>query len=448
MAERTVDSEAAAARHLLETSNFFAGDAQVLADPYKFYKAANAQGPITQEPNFGVYLATNYRDILEIERRHNDFSACVAAVGPFAKGQVPERPDEASCPFGESDMSAEVEAWRESTQLNMIPVLTLDPPHHTEYRNLVNKLFTPQRKEQVTPRLRELAQELIDSFIADGEVEWIARYSGPYTYFVMNEVMDFPRADEDVLRKRFLERHETDSVAMGGVARGSEPGEQDDGLGVSDDRMRQYLIERRANPQDDVLSEIATAKLADGTLPEIDALVGISSVMYGAGQVTTTDLIGNAMRFLAINPDLQERLAAHPEEIELFVDEVLRIEPPVQGLFRYCVRDTEVNGTPVPAGAIIWMVYGAGNRDPEQFENPEAFEPTRENAYQGIAFGAGRHFCPGQPLAKLEAKITIEEVFKRMKNIRLKDKPEDIKFHDWFVVRGPNQMNIAFDVVA
>jgi cytochrome P450 len=345
-------------------------------------------------------------------------------------------------------MREDVEAWRKTTQLDMIPVLTLDPPHHTEYRNLVNKLFTPQRKEQVTPRLRELAQELIDSFIADGEVEWIARYSGPYTYFVMNEVMDFPRADEDVLRERFLQRHEREGMAVREqVARRADVEEQNNPLGVSDDRMRQYLTERRANPQNDVLSEIATAKFADGTLPEIDALVGISSVMYGAGQVTTTDLIGNAMRFLAINPELQERLRAHPEEIELFVDEVLRIEPPVQGLFRYCVRDTQVNGTPVPAGAIIWMVYGAGNRDPEQFENPEEFEPTRENAYQGIAFGAGRHFCPGQPLAKLEAKITIEEVFKRMKNIRLKDKPEDIKFHDWFVVRGPNEMNIEFDTV-
>jgi len=231
------------------------------------------------------------------------------------------------------------------------------------------------------------------------------------------------------------------------TARGTQAEEQDNPLEVSDDRMRQYLTERRASPQNDVLSEIATARFADGTLPEIDELVGISSVMYGAGQVTTTDLIGNAMRFLAINPELQERLREHPEEIESFVHEVLRIEPPVQGLFRYCLRDTQVNGTPVPAGAIIWMVYGAGNRDPAQFEDPDKFQPTRENAYQGIAFGAGRHFCPGQPLAKLEAKITLEEVLRRMKNIRLKDKPEDIKFHDWFVVRGPNEMNIEFDVI-
>jgi cytochrome P450 len=452
MAEQTVNSgmagEEKTAKQLLEQSNFFAADPQVLSDPYRFYQAANSEGPITPEPHFGVYLATRYRDILDIERRHNDFSACIAAVGPFAKGQVPERPDEAGCPFGKADLAEEMETWRETTKVDMIPVLTLDPPHHTEYRNLVNKLFTPQRKEQVTPRLRELAQELIDSFIADGEVEWIGRYSGPYTYFVMNEVMDFPRADEDVLRERFLQRHDGEGLNVRAqVATSEATTAPDNPLGVSDDRMRQYLTERRANPQNDVLSDIATARMADGTLPDVEALVGISSVMYGAGQVTTTDLIGNAMRFLAINPELQERLRDHPEEIELFVDEVLRIEPPVQGLFRYCVRDTEVNGTPVPAGAIIWMVYGAGNRDPEQFEDPDKFDPKRENAYQGIAFGAGRHFCPGQPLAKLEAKITIEEVFKRMKNIRLKDKPEDIKFHDWFVVRGPNEMNIQFEAV-
>jgi cytochrome P450 len=443
MSEQPIDN----ARELLEQSNFFAGDPHVLADPYKFYQAAAVQGPITQEPHFGVYLATNYRDILEIERRHNDFSACVAAVGPFAKGQVPEREDEASCPFGKADMGAEVEEWLKTTELNMIPVLTLDPPDHTDIRKLVNKLFTPQRKEQVTPRLRELAQELIESFVADGEVEWIARYAGPYTYFVMNEVMDFPRADEDVLRERFFKRHASEGLSMRVQTAQVGEADQDNPLGVSDDRMRQYLTERRASPQNDVLSDIATARYADGSLPEIDELVGISSVMYGAGQITTTDLIGNAMRYLAINPDLQVRLREHPEEIESFVHEVLRIEPPVQGLFRYCLRDTEVNGTPVPAGAIIWMVYGAGNRDPEQFENPEVFQPTRKNAYQGIAFGAGRHFCPGQPLAKLEAKITLEEILARMENIRLKDKPEDIQFHDWFVVRGPNQLNIEFDAI-
>jgi len=169
--------------------------------------------------------------------------------------------------------------------------------------------------------------------------------------------------------------------------------------------------------------------------------------MYGAGQVTTTDLIGNGMKFLAEQPELQVRLREHPEELETFVEELLRIEAPVQGLFRYTVRDTEVNGTPVPAGAIIWMLYGAANRDPDQFEDPEIFNPKRENAYQGISFGAGRHFCPGQPLAKLETRITFEEVLKRMKNIRLKNPDDDVIYHDWFVVRGPNQLAIEFDCV-
>lgn len=444
MGQTRPDPNVSHATELLESASLFSANPDVLRDPYRLYEAARSLGPITREPHHGIYLATRYKDILEIERRHQDFSACVASLGPFARGHVPERPPESACPFGKADLDPELDAWRKETQLNLIPVLTLDPPTHTEYRNLINRLFTPKRKEQITPRLRELARELIDSFVEDGEVEWVARYAGPYTYFVMNEVMDFPRADEDAIRKRFLERHKTDSMkARMPAVDGTAPRPQNE-LGMSDERFLEYLTERRRNPQGDVLSEIATARLANGKLPELEDLVGISSVMYGAGQVTTTDLIGNAMLFLARDPDLQTRLAGRPEEIEGFIEEMLRIESPVQGLFRYARRDTEVNGTPIPAGAIIWMVYAAGNRDPEQFEDPERFDALRENAYQGISFGAGRHFCPGQPLAKLEAKITFEEVFKRLKNIRLKPETE-VTFHDWFVVRGPNQLFIEFD---
>jgi cytochrome P450 len=441
------DAEIKNAKELLDSADLFGGNPEVVRNPQKFYEAARTLGPITQEPHHGIYLATRYKDIQEIEKRHQDFSAAPAALGPFVKGQVPERPSESECPFGKADLDKELDAWRVETKVNLIPVLTLDPPIHTEYRNLINRLFTPERKEHVTPRLRELAQELIGSFIEDGEVEWVAGYSGPYTYFVMNEVMDFPRADEDLIRRRFLERHKTDSVsARQAVIDGTRNAQQENQLGMSDERFLEYLTQRRANPRDDVLSEIATARLANGTLPELHELVGISSVMYGAGQVTTTDLIGNAMLFLARDQELQARLADHPEEIERFVEEMLRIESPVQGLFRYARRDTEVNGTPIPAGAIIWMIYGAGNRDPEQFEDPDEFDPLRENAYQNISFGAGRHFCPGQPLAKLEAKITFEEVLKRLKNIRLK-RDTEVKFHDWFVVHGPNQLFIEFDTI-
>jgi cytochrome P450 len=429
----------------------FGVDPEVLRNTYRFYKAASAIGPIVQEPHHGVYLATRYADILDIERRHDDFSACVTTLGPFAVGKVPQRPDEAVCPFGKADLAEELSTWKKTTPLNIDSILALDPPDHTDIRNVINRLFTPGRKEALTPRLEMMARELIDAFVGDGEAEWIAQYAAPYTYLTMTEVMDFPRADEATLRKRFADLANPERAPLRrNMVDGSRPrgrtDDPDNPLSIPQERMHAYIAERRASPGDDTLSQVATARRADGTLPEIDELVGVANTMYGAGQITTKDLIGNAMRYLALHGELQDRLREHPEEIEGFIAEMLRFDPPNQGLFRFCIRDTEVGGVPLPAGAVIWMIWAQGNRDPEVFDDPETFNHLRENAFQAMSFGHGRHFCPGQPLARLEAKLTFEEVLRRMKNIRLK-KDSELTYDDWFVERGPTKMHIEFDPV-
>jgi cytochrome P450 len=366
-------------------------------------------------------------------------------------GKTPPRPDEASCPFGKADLSAELSDWKKTTPLNIDSLLALDPPEHTELRNLINRLFTPGRKEALTPRLQQMAKDLIDAFIEDGEAEWVSQYAAPYTYLTMTEVMNFPRADEAALRKRFRdladpERHPLRRNMVDGSRPRGTRDDPDNPLSISQDTMRGYLAERRANPKDDVLSQVATARYSTGELPKIDDLVALANIMYGAGQITTKDLIGNCMRYLVYHPELQDRLRDNPNEIEGFIGEMLRFDPPNQGLFRFCIRDTEVGGVPLPAGAVVWMVWGQGNRDPKVFEDPETFNHQRHNAYAALSFGHGRHFCPGQPLARLEAKLTFEEVLRRLKNIRLK-KGSEVSHDDWFVERGPTIMNIEFDPV-
>ncbi|MBT4159844.1 MAG: cytochrome P450 [Gammaproteobacteria bacterium] len=450
MSEARSHSDVEKARELIENYDIFGFEQEWRKNPYPFYEATRKIGPIVKEPRYGVYVATRYRDILDIERRSQDFSAAVASIGPFSVGQMPEREDEVKCPFGQADLDPQLTEWRDHTNLSLIPVLTLDPPEHTRFRDLINKLFTPKRKDQLLPRLRFFAHELVDAFIDRGETEWVAGYASPYTYYTMNETMDIPRAPDKDMARRFKEgemgrRGGGRALVDGSVTRDADP--QADPTMLSLDQFANLLRERRANPTDDVLSEIATAKFENDEYPDIEELKGIASVMYGAGQGTTMHWIGTIMYYLAQDQEAQDRLRENPDLIQPYVEEVLRYDPPVQGLFRYARHDTEVGDVRIPAGAVIWMNYAAGNRDPEEFDNPLEMCPERGNAYKGISFGAGRHFCPGQPLAKLEAKTSFEEVLKRMKNIRLKYPADSVEYPEWFVVRGPNSLWIEFDKI-
>lgn len=446
MSELQQTDDQAAAESLLRENQMFSEDQTVRFDPYPLYEACRAIGPITEEPHTGVLVVTRHQDVLDGERRHEDFSSAIGALGAHVGDAVPQRPDLASCPFGSADLSAEIDEWRETTELELIPILTLDPPEHTEYRALVNKLFSSDRKNSIEPQLRKSAHDLVDLFVDKGEAEWMADFSMPYTYFAMNDVMDFPRADEEAMFDAFRER-------VANPVEGIPTGQAEDGefiitMSLGDDRFTQYLTERRECPMSDVISDIATARFKNGELPQIEDLVAISSVMYAAGQVTTMHLIGTMMQIVATDQALQQRLREEPALIENFVSECLRLQPPVQGMFRIAKRDTKLGDVDIPAGKIIYLCYAAANRDPEIFENPEMLNLERKNASKAITFGAGRHFCPGQPIAKLEARITFQEVLKRMENIRLKNPDENIRQPAWFIVRGPEQLKIVFDKIA
>jgi cytochrome P450 len=192
-------------------------------------------------------------------------------------------------------------------------------------------------------------------------------------------------------------------------------------LDVFYEYFTERIEERRREPRGDVLSGMAAATFPDGRVPEPVEVARIASNMFAAGQETTVRLIGAALRRIAEYPELQARLRANHELIPRFLEETLRIEGPIKGEFRLCLKTTELAGVPIPAGTAVMVTNGAANRDPRLFECPAEFRVERENARRHIAFGYGVHTCPGAPLARSEVRITIERLLDRTVDIRVSE---------------------------
>jgi cytochrome P450 len=199
-----------------------------------------------------------------------------------------------------------------------------------------------------------------------------------------------------------------------------------------------------------VLTGMSTATFPDGTMPEVEDVVRVAVNLFAAGQETTVRLLGSALQLLAERPEIQERLRADPELVPEFVEEMLRYESPVKGDFRIARRSATVSGVEIPAGATVMLLNGAANRDAARFENPNEFLLERSNARQHMAFGRGVHSCPGGPLARAEARVSIERLLDRLKDIRISEEhhgPADARRYSYvptFILRGLTTLHLEF----
>ena len=197
---------------------------------------------------------------------------------------------------------------------------------------------------------------------------------------------------------------------------------------------------------------MANAKFPDGSTPEVMDVVRIAANLYTAGQETTVRLLSTALKILAENPELQQRLRTETDRIPNFIEECLRVESPVKGDFRLARRGMTIGGVEIPAGTTVMVMNGAANRDPRQFEDPDTLDIERANARRHIAFGRGVHSCPGAPLARAEAKVSLERILERTKNIRLCEEQHgpagDRRFNyvPTFILRGLTDLHLEFDL--
>jgi cytochrome P450 len=290
-------------------------------------------------------------------------------------------------------------------------MVCMDPPRHNDYRGLMFRFFTPRRLKENEDFMWRLADEQMAGFVATGKTEFSGDYSSPFAGLVIADLLGVPPEDMPSFRawfERSIERMAQQEITG-------------DPLTFLEDSFQRYIAERREHPRDDVLTGFATARFSDGSQPDIAALARESAFVFAAGQETTVRLMTFSMRHLAEHPEHQDLLRDDRDLVPNFIEEMLRLESPIKVFFRMARRTTTLGGVTIPAGTSVALFNGAANRDPRRFDDPNAVRMDRANAREQVAFSRGIHTCLGQSLARAEARVTLERVLDRMRDIRVSE---------------------------
>ncbi|MFJ2591422.1 cytochrome P450 [Streptomyces erythrochromogenes] len=398
------------------------------ADPYPLYEELR-KTPVSHDGN-GPYVVSTYYEIQSLlhDPRISSDARNLKSTGDDPLGQSADDEGAALPPS----------------------FLKLDPPDHDRLRRMTNRPFgpphAPRRVHDMRDELHGLVGGLIDNIATTGNldrVDLVDQFAYPFPVTVICRLLGVPHEDEP----RFHVWAETLAASLDPDPDG-DPTQR--GKGTTDARMElgMYLAglieERRKNPGNDMLSQLATADGPDGAMTTMEAL-STSALLLIAGHETTVNLITNGMLTLLRHPDVLQRLREDPGLSVPIVEELLRYEPPVQLLpQRTTLSDIEVAGVSIPKGASLWLVLASGNRDPKRFENPDRFDPDRKDI-QHLGLGSGIHSCFGAPLARQEAQLALSELARRLENPRLLEDPPPYRQNA--VLRGPRHLQIACDGV-
>ncbi|UUU39739.1 cytochrome P450 [Streptomyces sp. NBC_00162] len=399
------------------------------ANPYPLYEELR-KTPVSHDGD-GPYVVSTYYEIQSLlhDPRISSDAKNLKATGDDPLGQGQGEEEGATLPPS---------------------FLKLDPPDHDRLRRMTNRPFgpphAPHRVHDMREELGGLVSGLIDGIATTGNldrVDLVDQFAYPFPVSVICRLLGVPHEDEP----RFHVWAETLAASLDPDP-DADPAQQ--GKGAMDARMElgMYLAglieERRKNPGDDMLSQLATADGPDGSMTTMEVL-STSALLLIAGHETTVNLITNGMLTLLRHPDVLQRLREDPALSVPIVEELLRYEPPVQLLpQRSTLTEIEVAGVTIPKGASLWLILASGNRDPKRFENPDRFDPDRKDI-QHLGLGSGIHSCFGAPLARLEAQLALSELARRLENPRLLEDPPPYRQNA--VLRGPRHLTISCDGV-
>jgi cytochrome P450 len=415
----------------------FFSDPRLVADPYPYYEYLREQCPVTHLPRGRMVAVTGYDELTQVYRDSATFSAVNSSLGPFP------------LPFDVTgdDISEQIDAHRDQFPMSE-HLVSFDPPRHTAHRALLNGLFTPKRLKENEQFMWRLADRLIDEFIADGRCEFASTYGQPFPLLVIADLLGVPEADHSMFRELLAGKGPAEDPSW---AQCDEDGSVNmNPLAYLDKWFTTYISDRRDTPAQDILTEMATQRFPDGSLPEVVDLVRIATFLFIAGHETTARLLSSALRVLAEDPELQDTLRSNRDRIPNFVEEMLRLESPIKTDFRLTRTATTLGGVELPAGTTVMLLPGAANRDPRHFDRPAELRVNRPNARQNVAFARGAHSCPGGPLARIEGRVSLERILDRLKDIRLDETqhgPPGNRRFDYvplYILRGLEALHVEF----
>ncbi|MFF7215178.1 cytochrome P450 [Streptomyces sp. NPDC008238] len=395
-------------------------DPDFAADPFPLYRELRQEGPVRRaviQGELEAWLVTRYEDGLAALTDPRLSSDVRDAADPRLMERLPT-------------------TERESMIRTM---LRADPPDHTRLRRLVSKAFTARRVAELEPRVQGIADELLDAILPAGRADLVEDFAVPLPVTVISELLGVPVSD------RYDFQRWTDDM----VLQGPQPPDPAK-IEAAWQQMHRYLTAlleaKRADPGDDLLSALIATHDDEQRLDRHE-LVSMTFLLLVAGYITTVNLIGNGIAALLTHPDQLRMLREDPELLPGAIEEFLRWDGPVNpGIARFAREDLTIAGVAIPRGATVVVASAIADRDPARFADPDRLDVTRaDNAH--LAFGHGIHYCLGAPLARLEGRIAVGTVLRRLPGLALAVPAEELHWRPR-VLRGPARLPVTFGPAA
>lgn len=366
-----------------------------LTDPFPQLAELRAEGPVVYHPDYDLYFLTRYDDIEQVLLDRDTFAAANASAPVFPP-----------CPA-----AAEVLA-----SVKRVPTLTnADPPRHAPMRRAVQNNLTPRRLNALEPIMREQSRRLIDELRTQPVADLVPQLAFPLPAYAGFTLLGFPEADWEMLKawcsKRIL------------MTYGRLP--EEDQVEVAQNVVafwkycEEHVARREAEPGNDFTTDLLAWRSEHPDEVSFNDAVSIVYSIALAGHDSTTNLFTNGLRYLLANQEAWKAIVADPSLIPNAVEEMLRYDPPILGWRRITTTDTVVGGVPLPKGAQLFMTFASAHRDADKFPEPDTFDIGRENARSHLSFGKGVHLCIGAPLARLEMRVTLENLVELTPDLRL-----------------------------
>ena len=420
-----------------EEPDFFT-DHSVLRNPYEALEAVRSQARVRQMEGHDFVMVTGFAEATAVLLDQEHFSSVIAAAGPTAP--LPFEPDG-------DDITDQI-ATHHHEFVGHETFLSFDGPHHSARRALLSRLFTPSRLRANELYMHGLADRMVKDMVAKGGGELMHELAIPYVTYVIADLLGVPEEDRPTIAKCLA------AAPLPGAVDDADAGASLAPLAEQVGSMfAGYILDRRANPREDVMTDLATAKFPDGSTPEVAELVMLAIFLFAAGQDTSAKLIGNSAVHLADAPDLQAQLRADRSLIAPFLEEMLRLEGSSKVTHRLTSKSTRIGDMAVPAGKKVVISIAGADRDPSRWEDPDTFRLGRPRVKEHLAFGRGAHTCIGNPLARAEVRVLFDRFFEHTSGMTIAEPQHGpagsrrLDYEPSYIVRGLTELYVELTPV-
>ena len=409
-------------------------DEDLLASPWQLFDdVREASEPAFYSEAMGAWVITSYKLLHDIVVDPETWSNRSPTATYDFRNPVA---DHTAAIAMEPEMAEAVSRFRSRNRGRVLN--TADPPEHVRQRRALNRAFRPARLRALEPEVMSVSDQLVAEFAHRGQADLFREYA---VLLPMVMISRMPGVPEEELGKF---KGWSDAFAIP-IGRANPSRDEVRSYIRSESEFEDYfsamIEQRQAEPRSDLISDVANAEVDGEPLTHEERITALRQFLL-AGNETTTTLLANIGHRLATDHELRDRLSEDRDLVPAFVEEALRHEAPVTGLFRVATRDTQLGDKPVAKGEFAWVAFAAANRDPELCPMPGEFDIDRD-PNDHVAFGYGEHYCIGQGLARLEGKVGTNAML-NLPNLTLAD-DHIYNYMDSYILRGLTQLLVTFD---